>query len=384
MQMNYKFLLFLDRTLGSIFFKISMFVWGPVNNKAPIKSKIKKVAIIKLAEMGASVHAFPSISHLQNSYGKDSIFLVCLKGYEEIFRTGNLMDEENIFCIRTYNPFLCIYDIFLLRFHFKKYDIDTVLDLNFFTRIGALLGLYVGAKNRLGYSLKNKKDLYTYSLWFEDSLHISQYYKKLIESVTENEVKDDPDFYSNLNKIKANIRYGLPQNCEIILINMNLSDSLPLRKWPVEHYQKLIILLNTTQSNFHFVLIGIKEDIKKSDKFIKGLSISNITSLVGKTQELANLFEIYSISKLLISSDSGLIHFSKFFPDLKLISLFGPETPVLFSPSKENGVDLFKNIECSPCFHPTNNCSSKCVDNQCMKQISPYEVFEVAKNLLNI
>ena len=75
-------------------------------------------------------------------------------------------------------------------------------------------------------------------------------------------------------------------------------------------------------------------------------------------------------------------HFASLTP-IKSITLFGPETPVLYGPLGPDAVHLFANLACSPCLSALNHRSSPCQDNQCLKQISVEEVLTHALRLLD-
>src|SRR4029078_13351294 len=77
----------------------------------------------------------------------------------------------------------------------------------------------------------------------------------------------------------------------------------------------------------------------------------------------------------------GPAHFASLTP-IKSITLFGPETPVLYGPLGPDAVHLFASLACSPCLSALNHRSSPCTDNQCLKAISVEEVLAHARRLL--
>ena len=58
--------------------------------------------------------------------------------------------------------------------------------------------------------------------------------------------------------------------------------------------------------------------------------------------------QLFHQSVLLITNDSGPAHFASLTP-IKSITLFGPETPVLYGPLGPDAVHLFAKLACSPC-----------------------------------
>jgi hypothetical protein len=58
------------------------------------------------------------------------------------------------------------------------------------------------------------------------------------------------------------------------------------------------------------------------------------------------------------------------------VTLFGPETPLLFAALTPRNKPLWAGIACSPCVSAVNNRQSACTNNVCMQRISIEQVFE--------
>jgi ADP-heptose:LPS heptosyltransferase len=96
---------------------------------------------------------------------------------------------------------------------------------------------------------------------------------------------------------------------------------------------------------------------------------------------LRDLLTLYTIADVLISNDSGPCHFASLTP-IRVIALFGPETPQLYGPLGEAKVALSANLACSPCVNMLNHRFSPCTDNQCMQRISVDRVFDALTETL--
>ena len=99
-------------------------------------------------------------------------------------------------------------------------------------------------------------------------------------------------------------------------------------------------------------------------------------SLAGKTT-LPQLLVLYTLAELLITNDSGPAHFASMTP-ITVITLFGPETPLLFRALTPLAIPIYMQLPCSPCVNAYNNRQSVCRDNICMKSITVDHVFGVA------
>lgn len=72
-----------------------------------------------------------------------------------------------------------------------------------------------------------------------------------------------------------------------------------------------------------------------------------IVNLAGMTS-LNDLIDIFCFSDLFISNDSGPAHLASL-TDIQSIVLFGPETPLLYSPLGKNSESLYLGLDCQPC-----------------------------------
>jgi ADP-heptose:LPS heptosyltransferase len=84
---------------------------------------------------------------------------------------------------------------------------------------------------------------------------------------------------------------------------------------------------------------------------------------------------LYTRSEILVTNDSGPAHFASMTP-IRVVTLFGPETPALFSARSPNSTTLWAGIACSPCVNAYNNRQSVCRNNLCMQAITVDDVFE--------
>ncbi len=65
------------------------------------------------------------------------------------------------------------------------------------------------------------------------------------------------------------------------------------------------------------------------------------------------------------------------------MTLFGPETPLLFSAPGPRHHSIWAGIACSPCINAFNNRQTSCRDNVCMQRITVDQVFETVSRILS-
>jgi ADP-heptose:LPS heptosyltransferase len=166
---------------------------------------------------------------------------------------------------------------------------------------------------------------------------------------------------------------------KIILLNTNASDIVPLRKWPAENFVEVGRKL-LEDSTITIILTGSIVEQPKCEILLREINPDRVINLAGKTT-FRELVTLYSISHLLITNDSGPVHFAST-TDIPILALFGPETPKIFGPMSPNAKVISMELACSPCISVFNQKKSYCNDNQCMKKISVQMVLSEAKKIL--
>jgi ADP-heptose:LPS heptosyltransferase len=122
------------------------------------------------------------------------------------------------------------------------------------------------------------------------------------------------------------------------------------------------------------VFTGAPSEAGANNQLANEVGSSRVITLAGKTT-LRQLLVLYNRSAILITNDSGPAHFASMTP-IRVVTLFGPETPALFSARSPNATALWAGIACSPCVNAYNNRQTVCRNNLCMQAITVNDVFE--------
>ncbi len=128
------------------------------------------------------------------------------------------------------------------------------------------------------------------------------------------------------------------------------------------------------------IITGVESERKDVDIICDAVSHERCINFAGKTT-FFELIGLYNIADVLITNDSGPVHFSSL-TDIKTFAFFGPETPKLYGPLGENCRVFYSNYACSPCVSAFNHRKSPCSDNRCLKAISVMEVYNEVKQIL--
>src|SRR6266581_4037099 len=121
-------------------------------------------------------------------------------------------------------------------------------------------------------------------------------------------------------------------------------------------------------------LTGAPAEAVPNKQLADKVGSDRVIRLAGKTT-LRHLLVLYARSEILVTNDSGPAHFASLTP-IRVVTLFGPETPALFAARSPNATALWAGIACSPCVNAYNNRQSICRDNLCMQAITVDDVFK--------
>ncbi|MBI3508909.1 MAG: glycosyltransferase family 9 protein [Chlamydiia bacterium] len=148
-----------------------------------------------------------------------------------------------------------------------------------------------------------------------------------------------------------------------------------LRRWPISHYAELAKLLATLP--VEVALIGSETDSWVLPHFAE----IPIHSFLGK-QSLIQTLSLLKESSLLITHDSGPLHLAKW-AQCATLALFGPTHPQEKVSPKEKVTVLWggEHLSCRPCYAGKHYAS--CVNNRCLADLTPTQVFEKVTQLLN-
>ena len=131
----------------------------------------------------------------------------------------------------------------------------------------------------------------------------------------------------------------------------------------LEHYPELFIGFT-----------GAPAEAGPNNQLADEVGSDRVIRLAGKTT-LRQVLVLYTRSEILVTNDSGPAHFASMTP-IRVVTLFGPETPALFAARSPNATALWAGIACSPCVNAYNNRQSVCRNNLCMQAITVDDVFE--------
>ena len=357
----------------------------------------KNILFIELGEMGSSIVSYPALREIKKRFPGANVYFLIFKEIKDSVHLLHTLPADHVLTIRSKSILGLVIDTIKFPFIARRCGIDTVVDLEFFSRYSAILTYLSGAKRSSGFHRFNiegmyRGNLYTHKVQFNPYVHTAAMYLSLVLALTAapNQVpmlkRPMDDFDLRLPKRalsaerKKNIfeklrvhNEDINEKSKLVLLNPNSSFLITLRRWPLDNYAMLAKKI-LQDKNAYVVVTGIKSE-KSNAVYIKNYVQSDrCIDLAGETT-LEELVDLYNVADVLVTNDSGPAQFAAL-TDIKIIVFFGPETPVRFKPLSENVDVLYSNFACSPCVSPFNQLNSACKDNRCLKVISVDEVYK--------
>ena len=367
----------------------------------------RKVLFIELSEMGSAILVDPAMRNAQ-ARGAELFFLI-FKSNRASLTLLNTVKPENIFTIDASSLGGLVIDTLKFLLVARKHRIDTVIDLELFSRFTALLTGLCGARRRVGYHIFHGEGLWrgfmlTRKVHYNPHIHITKNFLSLIHAAFAKEIEVpfskiqiadsevrlehaviDPSVLmtvrKRIEKLSADAGIEFTQGKQrLILVNPNASDLLPQRRWAQQRFSELIQGLNQHYPHDLILITGSPAEFDYVEKVRTVANVKQALNFAGQVS-FAELPPLYTLSDVMVTNDSGPGHFSAV-TALRTVVLFGPETPALYG-SIGKSIAITANLACSPCVSAANHRKTPCHDNVCMQAITVPQVLEKMVHQLN-
>ncbi|MFK5895029.1 MAG: lipopolysaccharide heptosyltransferase II, partial [Pseudomonadota bacterium] len=147
----------------------------------------------------------------------------------------------------------------------------------------------------------------------------------------------------------------------------------PAKQWPARHYASLAS--SKQQQGWQVWIFGSQKDYKIAED-INALLDQQAVNLCGKT-ELAQAIDLMSLSKAVVSNDSGLMHMGAAL-GVSVVGVYGSSDPKFTPPLGTNTAIQSLKLDCSPCFK--RHCPLG--HTHCLEKLRPDQVLLTLNQLL--
>ena len=245
---------------------------------------VRRILFVELSEMGTTVLADPAMRKARRTSSAELYFVIFARNVGSLELMGSF-PPDNIFTISDRSIFSIAYDTLAFLLWTRRNEIDTVVDLELFSRFTALLSGLCGADRRVGFHRFHQEGLYrgemlTHRVAYNPHLHIAKNFIALIDALfapapqipySKTWIGDDqiaaktatiiapPSGAARaqlLARIRCLVRFD-PAAHRLVLINPNASELLPQRRWMPDRFRQLIGRI-LRQRDDVFVLIAAR------------------------------------------------------------------------------------------------------------------------------
>lgn len=349
----------------------------------------RRMLLIELSEMGSAVLADPAMREAAGR-GAELYFLIFAANAKSLELLGTV-PPERVLTIRADSLANLAIDTLRALWRSRRLGIDTVVDLELFSRFSALLTGLCGASRRVGFHAFHGEGLWRgwmldRRVAYNPHQHIAKNFIALVRAafadapqlpywkgpiadaeVTLARATVDPEVRAAVAaRIAAAAPGWAPGAAPLILINSNASDLLPQRRWPPERFAELARELHRRRPDALLLLTGSPDERAYVAAIHASAGVPRLIDFAGRTG-FGELTALYSLAGVMVTNDSGPGHFAAV-TDMPTVVLFGPETPALYG-SLGRGVAISAQLACSPCVSAANHRKTPCTDPVCMRAI---------------
>lgn len=354
----------------------------------------RTIGFFKLGEQGSTVLAIPAIREAVRRVGRENVYFVCFRENRKILDLLGLIPEVNIMEVRTDSVGMFLGSVLRVVRRLRGIPLDAGVDLDFFARATAILMRLSGAGIRVGLHAyfgegPGRGNLLTHRPRYNPHIHTSRLFFALTKAIDEDPGHfpqwDDPGPQPAIDPIRIPAqamesmqnrlreKFGTGAWDSILLLNANCSDMIPLRRWAPENFVEIAKRVLTTRPHTRVIFTGAPVEKRQAAELAALVGSPACLSMAGETT-LEELFALYECSSVLLTNDSGPAHFASL-TSIRVVALFGPETPALFGPLSSGSVSLSAGLPCSPCVSAQNNRLSACRNNVCMQNLGVDRVY---------
>ncbi len=347
----------------------------------PLKKEIKKILIIKFFGLGSILLSTPSLQLLKEQFPGARISYLSFSPHREFLERLPLIDD-----VLTINPSSLtdfISQTLTLIRHLRTVKYDVVFDFEFFSKYSTFLNGLSKANVRVGFELPTRwrSMILTHQIPLSKDRHVIEAFCHQVFLLTG--VGCIPRVA--IPTITAHDQVSLAKSVPLpgghaICINVNAGETFLERRWMPENFAELVSRLSH-QADTQFYFIGSESERTYVEHVINLTSCPAQCYNVAGKLTIPELFALLHQSELLISNDSGPLHFASAL-GIPAIGLYGPETPLFYGPAGEHLHTIYKSISCSPCMNVYDSKTFKCpYDARCMREIEVDEVEQILESL---
>jgi len=330
----------------------------------PPKWPIKRIGIIIWGGIGDGLLFYPALKALRKHFKDATIGIFPQSNTVSTFFEGLYDKAYNSFK----NTDRKIEWLILLLKSLRNFSPDVVIvnaaNPEFFSGFVSYIS---GAKYRIGFSPAGRGFL----------LNLS------IKDMHTNEIDRNLALVSLLGiknfdrKIKVPIvKIPFSKKGKMIGFHPGSGKEMSFKRWQKEKFLKLGKMILDT--GYYLVLLGTKQEKEEIEFLKRYLGNNKNFSDLSVLDDIRKTAYIVSQLDLLISNDTSIAHIASAL-NIPLIVIFGPSDEIRYKPFGKNSLVIKRDMPCRPCIPEI---AVRCRNRRCLDEITPEEVFNMARKML--
>ncbi len=322
------------------------------------KTKVKKILVISLSNIGDAILTTPVIQALRENFPHAHLAVLAGPRAFSVFKSDRRIDKKII-----YDKSICWRNKLGLVNRLKADRYDLVVDLR-----QTLFSVFLGARDRSSLFAKPPKSLVHMKdrhLWKLKSLGLD------IDDTRGPSVMFSEDDRNYVNRLFN--RWQIKDGQLIVALSPGARNMT--KRWEKEAYRQLAGRL-PKEYNAKIIMVGDRQDELLAQEIISRIEPAPLNA-AGKTG-IGQLAFLLTKCRLLVSNDSAPMHLA-WAVNTPVVAIFGPTSHKKYAPAGPDDIMLRKDLACSPCE------KSLCPKGtrRCMKLISAEDVFQACKKILD-
>lgn len=324
------------------------------------------IVFIKMQGGGSLVIAFQAILSIKKRYEKHKIILLTTQSVAQFGESLNVFDE--IICIN--DKSLPLMFLSTLSAWWRCFRVDTVVDLEVYSRLTTVFSALTAARNRIGFYLESvfwRKGMHTHLIFFNRFAGVYHFYEQVAKLLDAPLV---PVEECTAMVAKRLVSISKPEGVKRISIGHSCSEMGTERMLTADQW--LTVFLNRNVTNEEFVFLGAKSDRGPAqliiEKIMSRFPAASFKNMCGTLSLMESISYLHSSDEFW-GIDSALLHYARLMGK-KTVSYWGPTDPMtrLKKFPYAASETYYRKVPCSPCIHVAEEppCSG---DNICIQSI---------------
>lgn len=339
-----------------------------------ISESPKKILLINLVAMGDLIMMSAFSNSLKQSYPNTEIHLLTTT------KMSLVVEPQNIYSKIFYLKFDFFYLWHLIKaiinLRTQKYEI--IFETEFYYNITTIIAILAKPAILIGFDLQqHRATFFDYKIPFNENQNIAINYLNLGAPLKKFQKIEKLLPISFSQKDIKYVESLILNKKDFIIIHIGTSKQATSRRLPLKTWKTVI---ETLQNTYNIILVGDSEETAIL-KEINPILTTNTTNLIKKLS-IPQLAYLCTLTKLYIGLDTGPTHLAASM-GAKILSIYGPNTPILWGPYTNKAKVLYTKLLCSPCTKQYKGIVSKCKNNLCIQNITYETILDNIREYLS-